>query len=85
MGSKDAYKDFDMLFDDVLLVPQQPMQAQTMLGDNVFPAPQTTVLSPATTAAPVTVTVTAQVGGPELSAEALRFLESLPDLRYLVG
>jgi len=83
VGSRDAYKDFDMLFDDVLLVPQQPVQAQTMLGDNVFPAPQTSVLSPATAAAPVTVT--AQVGGPELSAEALRFLESLPDLRYLVG
>ena len=70
-----------MLFDDVLLIPQQPVQTQIMLGDNVFPAPQTTVLSPATTAEPVT----AQVGGPELSAEALRFLESLPDLRYLVG
>jgi len=89
--SRDAYKDFDVVFDNVLLVPRQ-VEAQAQAQELEQPG---TFAAAFETAAEAGTSHSSSKGFAEdsffrggdhsnLSAEAVLFLQSLPDLTYML-
>ena len=87
--SRDAYKDFDVVFDNVLLVPRQvEAQAQELEQPGTFAAAFETAAEAGTShSSSKGFAKDSFFGGGDhsnLSAEAVLFLQSLPDLTYML-